>query len=246
MVIDTLDLYIGFRSVILTSICDWIHMLELKSITKSFHDGESDLQVLRGINLTLGPGESLALLGASGNGKSTLLQIAAGLEDPDSGEVYILGRSLATQNERELAILRRRHLGFVFQQFNLLPGLNVRDNLLFQRRLNRQSDQDSWTDEITEVLDLGPLLTRPVEVLSSGQQQRVAIARALAHKPLIVFADEPTGNLHDSLSRQVMALMVKLVTGSACSLLLVTHNREMASFTNRRLHLEAGYLHELS
>ena len=220
-------------------------MLELKSITKSFHDGESDLQVLKGVSLTLGPGESLALLGASGNGKSTLLQIAAGLENPDSGEVSILGRPLVSQSERELALLRRRHLGFVFLQFNLLPGLNVRDNLLFQRRLNQQTDQDSWTDEIIQVLDLAPLQERPVEVLSSGQQQRVAIARALAHKPRILFADEPTGNLHDSLSRQVMALMMKLVTESRCSLLLVTHNREMASFTRRQLLLEEGLLHEL-
>lgn len=221
-------------------------MLELKSISKSFHDGESELQVLRGVDLSLESGESLSLLGASGNGKSTLLQIAAGLESPDSGEVHILGRSLATQSEPELALMRRRHLGFVFQQFNLLPGLNVIDNLLFQRRLNQQPDEDSWTAEIIRVLDLGPLLNRPVEVLSSGQQQRVAIARALAHKPQIVFADEPTGNLHDSLSRQVMALMVKLVAESECSLLLVTHNREMASYTSRRFRLEEGHLHELA
>jgi len=220
-------------------------MLKLKSIFKSFHDGESDLHVLRGISLTLAAGESLALLGASGNGKSTLLQIAAGLEKPDAGEVHILGRSVATRGERELALLRRRHLGFVFQQFNLLPGLSVGDNLLFQRRLNRQTDRDPWVDEVIAVLDLGPLLKRPVEVLSSGQQQRVAIARALAHKPRVVFADEPTGNLHDSLSRQVMALMVKLVAESACSLLLVTHNQEMASFTSRRLMLEEGHLHVL-
>ena len=153
-------------------------MLELKSISKSFHDGESELLVLREVDLTLGSGQSLALLGASGNGKSTLLQIAAGLEIQDSGEVSILGRTLSIQSERELAMLRRRHLGFVFQQFNLLPGLNVRDNLLFQRRLNRQSDRDEWTDEITEALDLGALLKRRVEVLSSGQQQRVGIARA--------------------------------------------------------------------
>jgi len=155
-----------------------------------------------------------------------------------------MGRSLCKHSERELAMLRRRHLGFVFQQFNLLPGLNVIDNLLFQRRLNRQTGQDSWTAEIIDVLGLAPLLKRPVEVLSSGQQQRVAIARALAHKPRILFADEPTGNLHDSLSRQVMALMVKLVVESACSLLLVTHNREMASFTDRRLVLEEGHLHD--
>jgi putative ABC transport system ATP-binding protein len=221
-------------------------MLSLKSITKSFHDGESELHVLRGINLNLEPGESLALLGASGNGKSTLLQIAAGLEKPDSGEVDILGRSLATQSERELALLRRRHLGFVFQQFNLLPGLSVNDNLLFQRRLNGLPPQDPWIDEISTVLGLEPLLKRPVEVLSSGQQQRVAIARALAHRPSVLFADEPTGNLHDTLSRQVMALMIKLVAESACSLLLVTHNREMASFTDRQLFLEEGHLHELA
>jgi putative ABC transport system ATP-binding protein len=220
-------------------------MLKLKSIFKSFNDGESDLDVLRGVSLDLAVGQSLALLGASGNGKSTLLHIAAGLEKPDAGEVLIMGRSLVTLGERELALLRRRHLGFVFQQFNLLPGLNVRDNLLFQRRLNRQSDHEDWIDEIIEALGLGPLLQRPVEVLSSGQQQRVAIARALAHKPQVLFADEPTGNLHDSLSHQVMTLMVKLVAESACSLLLVTHNREMASFANRRLLLEDGQLHEM-
>ena len=220
-------------------------MLNLESITKSFHDGESELRVLRGIDLELEAGESLALLGASGNGKSTLLQIAAGLESPDTGEVHILGRPVSRMSERELAMLRRRHLGFVFQQFNLLPGLSVSDNLLFQRRLNQLPPTDLWIDEISRVLDLGPLLQRPVEVLSSGQQQRVAIARALAHRPRVLFADEPTGNLHDSLSRQVMTLMIKLVAESACSLLLVTHNREMASFTDRQLVLEGGHLHDL-
>jgi len=220
-------------------------MLELRSIFKSFHDGESELRVLRGVDLSLAAGESVALLGASGNGKSTLLQIAAGLEQADSGEVRVLGRPLATMDERQLAMLRRQQLGFVFQQFNLLPGLNVRDNLLFQRRLNRLKDQDAWTDELVTVLGLGSMLHRPVEVLSSGQQQRVAIARALAHKPQLLFADEPTGNLHDTLSRQVMALMMSLVAESGCSLLLVTHNREMAAFTGRRLLLETGHLHEL-
>jgi putative ABC transport system ATP-binding protein len=221
-------------------------MLKLNSVSKSYHDGESELHVLKRIDLRLGPGESLALLGASGSGKSTLLQIAAGLESPDSGEVLILDRSLSGQSERDLAMLRRRHLGFVFQQFNLLPGLNVGDNVLFQRRLNQQTERDDWTDEITSVLGLQPLLGRPVEVLSSGQQQRVAIARALAHKPQLLFADEPTGNLHDSLSRQVMALMMKLVKESSCGLFLVTHNQEMASFTDRRLLLEEGQLQAMA
>ena len=219
--------------------------LALSGIFKSFHDGESELQVLRGVDLTLGPGESLALLGASGNGKSTLLQIAAGLETPNAGRVQVLGRSLATVQDPELARLRRRHLGFVFQQFNLLPGLNVENNLLFQRRLNGQPDEDPWMAELIGVLELKTLLHRPVEVLSGGQQQRVAIARALAHRPQLVFADEPTGNLHDTLSRQVMALLARLVEESGCSLLLVTHNREMAAFAQRRLLLEEGHLHPL-
>ena len=220
-------------------------MLELNAIYKSFDDGEKELKVLQGASLSLAEGESLSLLGASGNGKSTLLQIAAGLESPDSGEVVILGRPLASMGERDLALLRRKHLGFVFQQFNLLPGLNVNDNVLFQRRLNKQGETDEWLDEIIDVLGLAPLLNRPVEVLSSGQQQRVAIARALAHKPQLLFADEPTGNLHDSLSLEVMALMVKLVTESACSLLMVTHNLEMAAFTDRQLLLEDGQLHAM-
>lgn len=218
-------------------------MLQLRSVTKSYHDGESELQVLRGIDLDLGASDSVALLGASGCGKSTLLQIAAGLENPDSGQVTALGRPIAGLGERELALLRRRHLGFVFQQFNLLPGLDVQDNVLFQRRLNRLPDEDGWTAELTDVLGLAPLLQRPVEVLSGGQQQRVAIARALAHQPELVFADEPTGNLHDTLSRQVMKLLIRLVEESGSSLLLVTHNKEMASFTRRRLLLEEGHLH---
>lgn len=218
-------------------------MLDLRSIYKSYHDGESELQVLRGVSLELGAGQSLALLGASGNGKSTMLQIAAGLEEPDSGEVRLLGTRLSELDENSMALLRRRHLGFVFQQFNLLPGLNVRDNLLFQRRLNGLQDRDSWLDELVTTLELASLLQRPVEVLSGGQQQRVAIARAMAHKPDLVFADEPTGNLHDTLSRQVMTLLMRLVDESGSGLLLVTHNREMAAFAERRLLLEEGHLH---
>lgn len=218
-------------------------MLQLKAITKSFHDGENELQVLDGVDLELLSGDSVALLGASGSGKSTLLQIAAGLEMPDSGEVSVLGRPLQRLTERELALLRRRQLGFVFQQFNLLPGLNVQDNILFQRRLNGMQENDVWVGELVSGLRLDTLLHRPVEVLSGGQQQRVAIARALAHRPSLVFADEPTGNLHDTLSRQVMALFIRLVEEAGSALLLVTHNREMAAFTHRQLRLSRGRLH---
>lgn len=217
-------------------------MLSLRSISKSYHDGESELQVLDGVDLELPAGDSIALLGASGSGKSTLLQIAAGLEAPDQGEVLIHERPLQGLSERDLALLRRTELGFVFQQFNLLPGLNVHDNILFQRRLNRLQDEDRWVQELITGLRLDAILHRPVEVLSGGQQQRVAIARALAHRPRLVFADEPTGNLHDSLSRQVMALFIRLVEEAGSALLLVTHNREMAAFTHRQYRLSGGKL----
>ncbi|HMB60369.1 MAG TPA: ABC transporter ATP-binding protein, partial [Xanthomonadales bacterium] len=217
----------------------------LKNVSKSFHDGESELHVLEGIDLELQSGHSLALLGASGSGKSTLLQVAAGLDEPDEGEVRMLGQRLPALAERDLALFRRRHLGFVFQQFNLLPGLNVNDNLLFQRRLNRMPDRAAWVDDLVAELELGDLLNRAVEVLSGGQQQRVAIARALAHTPDLVFADEPTGNLHDTLSRQVMRMFTRLVEEAGSALLMVTHNREMASFTQRQLMLREGHLHAI-
>jgi putative ABC transport system ATP-binding protein len=216
----------------------------MHSIRKSYHDGESELQVLRGADLSLGAGESVALLGDSGSGKSTLLQIAAGLERPDAGTAHLLGHDLLRISEREMAALRRKRLGFVFQQFNLIPGLDVADNLLFQRRLNGLVEKNDWVDEVVDVLQLGNLLNRPVEVLSGGQQQRVAIGRALAHQPDLVFADEPTGNLHDTLSRRVMTLFSRLVREAGSSLLMVTHNREMASFADRRLGLHLGIVQD--
>ena len=217
-------------------------MLELSGVSKSFHDGESDLQVLANVDLEVLPGDSAALLGSSGSGKSTLLQIAAGLEVPDHGTVRIQGRDLTAMNEPELARLRRRDLGFVFQQFNLLPGLNVQDNILFQRRLNRMPDEDPWVRDLLAGLNLDGILHRPVEVLSGGQQQRVAIARALAHRPQLVFADEPTGNLHDTLSRKVMSLFIRHVEEAGSALLLVTHNRELAALAHRKFRLAEGRL----
>lgn len=221
-------------------------MLELRGVSKRYHDGTSELRVLDKVALSLAAGESLALLGASGCGKSTLLQVAAGLEAPDQGSVRLLGLELVGARERELARLRRTQLGFVFQSFNLLPGLDVRANMLFQRRLNGLPDLDEWVQALVDGLELQSLLDRPVEVLSGGQQQRVAIARALANRPQVVFADEPTGNLHDSLSHRVMALLVRLVEEAGSALLLVTHSQEMARYAQRALALENGRLTETS
>ena len=152
------------------------------------------------------------------------------------------GRDLSTLSESQLALLRRRELGFVFQQFNLIPGLDVRGNILFQRRLNGLDDDDPWIDTLLEGLELTTLLHRAVEVLSGGQQQRVAIARALAHRPRLLFADEPTGNLHDTLSARVIALLCHLAAEAGTALLLVTHNRDIAAATQRQLRLVNGLL----
>lgn len=217
-------------------------MLQLRDIHKSYHDGESELEILRGVNLSIGRGDSIALRGESGCGKSTLLQIAAGLEAPDQGSVCFDERDLSQLAEPGLARLRRKDLGFVFQQFNLIPGLNTRDNMLFQRRLNQLPDTDPWIDDLISALELESMLQRPVEVLSGGQQQRVAIARALAHRPRLVFADEPTGNLHDTLSRQVVRLLVQLVQEANSGLLLVTHSAKLAANTTRQFRLRHGTL----
>ena len=158
-------------------------MLKLEHIEKSYRDGERRLPVLAGLNLELKAGQSLALMGQSGSGKSTLLKIAAGLMPPDSGGVTIAGQNIATFNDTELSRLRRQKLGFVFQQYNLLPGLSAADNIRFPRRLNGLPEQDDWLDSIVTTLELSDLLGNAVETLSGGEQQRVAIARALAHRP---------------------------------------------------------------
>ncbi|MDX1379977.1 MAG: ABC transporter ATP-binding protein [Xanthomonadales bacterium] len=221
-------------------------MLTLSGVRKTYHDGRTDVAVLRGIDLSVQRGESVALTGASGSGKSTLLHIAAGLETPDAGSVTLLGHDLAKLSERERVMLRRRHLGFVFQQFNLLPGLTARDNLLFQRRLNRLDDDlddgGAWIERLVTALDLGDVMARRVEKLSGGEQQRVAIGRALAHRPAMVFADEPTGNLNDSLSDAISGLLHSLVDELGCAMLVVTHSRRLAQTMGRQAVLAGGRL----
>lgn len=219
-------------------------MLKLEHIEKSYRDGERRLPVLAGLNLELKSGQSLALMGQSGSGKSTLLKIAAGLMPPDSGSVTIAGQKIAAFNDTELSRLRRQKLGFVFQQYNLLPGLSAADNIRFPRRLNGLPEQDDWLDSIVTTLELSDLLGNAVETLSGGEQQRVAIARALAHRPRLLFADEPTGNLHESLSHKVMKMLQQLTHESHCALLLVTHARSMAAYLDRQATLKAGVIQE--
>ena len=214
-------------------------LLELTGVTRIFVTGEGPLTVLDGIDLTLDAGQSLALTGESGSGKSTLLHLAAGLDAPDAGSVMLAGTDLSRAGDVGRAALRRGTVGLVFQQFNLIPSLDVGANLAFQARLGGRHDP-GWTAELADKLGLSGLLRRYPEQLSGGQQQRVAIGRTLAARPRLVLADEPTGNLDEATGDAVLALLRDLVRTTGAALLLVTHSPRLAARLDRRLHLQAG------
>jgi putative ABC transport system ATP-binding protein len=216
-------------------------VLEITGLTKSYRSASETVAVLRGVNLRVGPRESVALSGESGSGKSTLLHLIAGLDAADGGEIKVDGVALSGLNDAARADLRRDRLGLVFQQFNLIPSLSVEDNLKFQSRLAGKHDA-AWHAELTERLGLGDLLKRYPEQLAGGQQQRVAIGRALAPKPLLLLADEPTGNLDEDTADEVLALARDLVVRSGCGFLMVTHSARLAATLDRRVTLHAGLI----
>ncbi len=216
-------------------------VLSVRHLTKAYSAAGERVAVLRGVNLGVGAGERVALTGESGSGKSTLLHLIAGLDRPDGGEIDLDGRSISDLNEAGLAALRRDRLGLVFQQFNLIPSLNVRDNLAFQSRIAGRHDT-AWQAELAERLGLAGLLDRYPEQLSGGQQQRVAIGRALAVKPLLLLADEPTGNLDEATADDVLALTRDLVAQTGCGFLMVTHSVRLAATLDRQINLSAGLI----
>jgi putative ABC transport system ATP-binding protein len=216
-------------------------LLEFDDVSKSYPTGEGVLQVLRGISLALDAGESLALTGESGSGKSTLLHLAGGLDRPDAGAIRFAGQDIVGLGDAELAAFRRVSVGLVFQQFNLIPSLDVAANLAFQARLGQRFDAE-WMARLAERLGLAKLLNRYPEQLSGGQQQRVAIGRALAGRPQLILADEPTGNLDEATGDAVLDLMLALMRETGAALLLVTHSTRLAARLGRRLHLAAGKL----
>jgi putative ABC transport system ATP-binding protein len=218
-----------------------VGVLEITGLTKSYRSASETVAVLRGVNLRVGPRESVALSGESGSGKSTLLHLIAGLDAADGGEIKVDGVALSGLNDAARADLRRDRLGLVFQQFNLIPSLSVEDNLKFQSRLAGKHDA-AWHAELTERLGLGDLLKRYPEQLSGGQQQRLAIGRALAPKPLLLLADEPTGNLDEDTADDVLALARDLVVRSGCGFLMVTHSARLAATLDRQVTLHAGLI----
>jgi len=219
-------------------------MLSIRNLTRSFVQAEGSLRVLDQLEFDMGAGASVALLGESGSGKSTLLHLIAGLDKPDSGDIEVVGRELAGMSDSELAEMRRQQVSLVFQQFHLIPTLNIADNIQFQAALCGRLDAE-FESRLIERLGLQAQLKKYPQQLSRGQQQRVAIARSLLHKPPLVLADEPTGNLDEKSSIEVMSLFSELVKNAGSSLLMVTHSREMAAFMDRSVLLHNGRLSEI-
>ena len=216
-------------------------MLRLNNVVKQFAQPDGDVTVLNGASFHLPAGRSVALLGESGSGKSTLLHLVAGLDTPDSGELVIDGRSSLAMNASDWNGLRRNRLSLIFQQYHLVPTLTVMDNLQLQARLSQRLDP-LFRDHLIDRLGLSGLTKRLPHQLSGGQQQRVAIARALLHRPALVLADEPTGNLDEDTSERVIGVLVDLARETGSSLLMVTHSAHMASFLDEQWRLQHGQL----
>jgi putative ABC transport system ATP-binding protein len=218
-----------------------MEMLRVHNLTKTYRSAGEQVAVLRGVQLEIVAGESVALTGESGSGKSTLLHLIAGLDQADSGEIWLGETLVSGLSDAGRAALRRDRLGLVFQQFNLIPSLNVADNLAFQSRIAERYDP-AWQAELVKRLGLGALLKRYPEQLSGGQQQRVAIGRALAIKPLLLLADEPTGNLDEATADEVLSLARDLVARTGCGFLMVTHSMRLAATLDRQVNLHAGLI----
>ena len=216
-------------------------MLTVTDVTKTYATPQGSLTVLDRVGLSLGPGETLALMGESGAGKSTLLHLIAGLDAVDSGRITVGDVEVTALDDAGRARLRRERLGLVFQQFNLIPSLTVADNLAFQARLAGRADA-AWSAHLAGRLGLAGLLDRYPEQLSGGQQQRVAIGRTLAVRPALILADEPTGALDEATGDAVIDLALDLVAEAGAALMVATHSARLAARLGRVLRLTGGHL----
>ena len=219
-------------------------LLEVDCLEKSFSQPEGNVVVLDGVSFTLNSGDSVALGGESGSGKSTLLHLIAGLDDADAGAILLEGKPIQKLSMAQRAEIRREKMSLVFQQFHLISTLKVSDNIRFQANLCQRLDA-SFEQELIEKLGLQDQLNKYPHQLSGGQQQRVAIARSLLHRPALVLADEPTGNLDEQSSLQVMGLFRDLVKEAGSALLMVTHSHEMAGYLDQQWWLRQGRLSNL-
>lgn len=220
-------------------------ILTTKNLCKTYGKDETKVDALKNVSFSVSKGEFVSIVGPSGSGKSTLLNLLGALDTPTSGKVFLDGKDIFTMKEKELSVFRRRNIGFIFQAYNLVPELNVEENILLPLLLDYRKPDKPYIDELLNILGLTERKHHLPNQLSGGQQQRVAIGRALATKPAIILADEPTGNLDTQNSRDVMNLMKLSVDRYHQTLIMITHNQTFASFADRVLNVEDGIVTEL-
>lgn len=217
-----------------------MNILKVEDIKKYYGKDESLVKALDGVSLEIRKGEFVAIVGTSGSGKSTLLHMLGGLDRASSGKVIVEGNDIFKMNNDELTIFRRRNIGFIFQSFNLVPILNVYENIVLPIELDGNKIDEKYVDEIIETLGLKEKIDRLPNNLSGGQQQRVAIARSLATKPSIILADEPTGNLDSKTEQEVLGLL-KMTSKKFCqTIVMITHNEQIAQMADRVIRIEDG------
>ena len=216
------------------------YIVETKSLKKYYQMGENTVKALDGVDFRVKAREFVAIIGKSGSGKSTLLHMLGGLDEPTDGSVLIDGKILSGLKKEKLAILRRRKIGFIFQNYNLVPDLNVYENVVLPVELDGRKVDEEYVSEILELLGLSKKKDAFPGNLSGGQQQRVAIARAVAAKPVIILADEPTGNLDSATSHEVLGLLKMAARQFSQTIILITHDRDIAQLADRIVHIEDG------
>jgi len=215
-------------------------ILEARDLAKHYGSGESLVKAIDGTNLIVKEGEFIAIVGRSGSGKSTLLHMIGGLDRPDTGKVFIAGEDIYKLKDEKLAVFRRRKIGFIFQSYNLIPSLNVWENIVLPIGLDGNKVDENFVMEIIRSVGMEDKLKALPNTLSGGQQQRVAIARALASKPAIILADEPTGNLDSKTEMEVITLLKSCVTKYGQNLVLITHDESIAQMSDRIIVIEDG------
>ncbi len=222
-----------------------MNILEVQNLCKTYGKGEARVQALDHVSFSVGKGEFIAIVGESGSGKSTLLNVVGALDNPTSGKVLIDGKDIFSMPEKKLTVFRRQNIGFIFQSFNLIPELNVEQNITFPLLLDYQKPDQKYVEELLEILGLKERRKHLPSQLSGGQQQRVAIGRALAARPAIIMADEPTGNLDSKNSQEVITLLKSMSAKYRQTILMITHNENHADATDRVLRMTDGRLKDL-
>ena len=217
-------------------------VVQSQSLTKVYGTGDSAVHALRGVDVSVEPGQFVAIMGPSGSGKSTLMHILAGLDRPTAGTVTIDGVDISGMRDKELTLLRRTKVGFIFQAFNLLPMLTAEENVVLPETIAGRKTDRAWTDQLMTQVGLADRRTHRPAALSGGQQQRVAIARALVSRPAVIFADEPTGNLDSKTGGEILQLLQESVTGLGATILMVTHDVRAATMANRVIFLQDGQI----